>query len=663
MTALHVAVVAALLSPLASGFPPASGVEPDSPFVAPGPPTISAEERALAADPNARAHDGVFLTVETEQDDTGVMDRTSYHLRAIVLTNEGRSVAEVAIPIESPEGSIKTWWGRTLLPDGSVLELEQSELTERVVQTRWGKPRRVFHGILPGVVPGCVVDLGWTVRDTSESLLRHVSIQREWPVRRFAYHWLPSMTRGAGWDITSGERLSIDQHKEKLSLVVTAQNLPAVVEEPLMPAPDESRATLWMYQASYVSVGAQDFWNIFAKRTEDQLTAFSSFRPPVDSALDAMAIPDGADLTTKLRTAYDWLGAHVKDARLVTAEEGETGPARPPRKERLPGEILASGEGSSAELARLYVVFARRLGAEAELIFSPDRTDHYWHHDVKTLDQFDGVMAAVRARGEPDEKLVFVSPGSGLPYGDVPWWFTGVPGLLATRKGARSVIVWDALAKENASDTRVEVSLALSGAASVGRHRACAGQQGYGDRIALRGMRPDARKRRLDELCGDGRGIEVRRAEAPGLDRLDASLRLECDGAVAAPAPEAGTADVFFVLEGPWFNAVPNLTAAKRIHPVVLDFPAIDRSVIDVGAPPGFVAAEPPATVTLRNDEGSYSLAVERTEGGFRVRREFTRLPLAIKPADYRPFRDFLQAVRLADRTRLRFVKAGAPRS
>ncbi|MBI3447441.1 MAG: hypothetical protein HY049_00770 [Acidobacteria bacterium] len=48
---------------------------------------------------------------------------------------------------------------------------------------------------------------------------------------------------------------------------------------------------------------------------------------------------------------------------------------------------------------------------------------------------------------------------------------------------------------------------------------------------------------------------------------------------------------------------------------------------------------------------------------GIVVRRELVLRLARVEPRVYASFRDFLQAVRLADRTRLRFMKAGAPAS
>ncbi|HZE89455.1 MAG TPA: DUF3857 domain-containing protein, partial [Verrucomicrobiae bacterium] len=483
MTRRAPALAAALaLSTLATG-----ATKPAFAPIVPGAMIMTADEKAIVPDPNAGVEQGVVLVEEIEQDDTGKVDRTTFHLRAKILSSDARSLGDVSIPLESEIGYVKEWWGRTILSDGTVLELKQSDLKEQIVETTRRKSVRALKAILPGVAPGCVVDFGWIVWDISQKSLRHVPIQLEWPVRNFRYHWLPPTDHGTGWGITHREGLTIEQAREGLTLVVTGRDLPAVAEEPYMPPGDEGRATLWMYHTSFFSTNAKDFWDTYARGIESQLKTFVSFRPPVDKAMAAMAIPDDADLMTKLRRAYDWLGAHVKDVGFLSAEEdAEAQRALDASKDRLAGEVLRSGVGSSDEIAWLYVTMARRLGADASLVLAADRSDHYWHPDVKTTSQFDGTLVAVRARGEPDEKLVFVSPSSGLPFGEVAWWFTGIPALLVSGRGAHSVVVWDAPAKQNVSDTRVDLSFDAGGEGTVRWLRSDTGQQGYLERLSMR---------------------------------------------------------------------------------------------------------------------------------------------------------------------------------
>ena len=120
--------------------------------VEPGPQVISAEERAIEPDPSSGAEHAVILLEETDRIEDELRDsRTSYHVRAKILSNEGRDLANVEIPYMARDGVLRRWWGRTILPDGTVRELKEEELDRQsVMKTAWGEVR-AMKGALPEI--------------------------------------------------------------------------------------------------------------------------------------------------------------------------------------------------------------------------------------------------------------------------------------------------------------------------------------------------------------------------------------------------------------------------------------------------------------------------------------------------------------------------------
>src|SRR6266850_5937922 len=157
----------------------------------PGPAAISDEEMAIVADPNNGATHGVILLEEWLQDDNAKIGRTRFHMRAKILSNEGRDLANMEIPLRHKEAELKEWWGRVLTPDGSKTEIPREQLTEKSVIKSARREVRTLNVALPGVEPGTVIDFGYEVRDPVISWATLVPLQRAWPMRRLRYRWIP----------------------------------------------------------------------------------------------------------------------------------------------------------------------------------------------------------------------------------------------------------------------------------------------------------------------------------------------------------------------------------------------------------------------------------------------------------------------------------------
>ena len=131
---------------------------------------------------------------------------------------------------------------------------------------------------------------------------------------------------------------------------------------------------------------------------------------------------------TKVKAAYDWTSANIRNTTRQMAEEAEAVSAdqkEKPESWRTAQDILTAKEGGGRDLDFLFFGIARALGAEAYPVLAADRTDHYFNPDYLSIEQFDWTLVAVKAKGDPDDKLVFTDLGSGLPFGEVPWWLAG----------------------------------------------------------------------------------------------------------------------------------------------------------------------------------------------------------------------------------------------
>jgi hypothetical protein len=228
--------------------------------IEPGPTTMTAAERAIEADPDNGIRDGVILLDETDRDEASNNTNTvTYHVRAKILTAEGRGLADVVTPFNQDRSKLKRWWGHTILPDGTVLELLQDELEEQTIaRTNWSD-YSVLKGTLPGVVPGSVIDFGYRVRVDGFIPPPPIPLQRSWPMVSFRYRWVPWGGYTAAYTITNQDKVAVDVRRTKKAVLVEAHDAAPVIDEPLGPPPSAARAMLHLYYSD-TSGSVENYW-------------------------------------------------------------------------------------------------------------------------------------------------------------------------------------------------------------------------------------------------------------------------------------------------------------------------------------------------------------------------------------------------------------------
>ena len=622
--------------------------------IKPGPSEMSAAERAIQPDPASGAEHGVILVEETNRNDDlpGTGHIVGYHLRAKILSPEGRGLGDIEIPVES-EYDLKNWWAKTILPDGKVIDLPQSELkTQSEHESRWGRSK-VLKAALPGVVPGCVIDYGYSVRGEGVFRVVRYYMQKDWPIRQLRYRWAPAHTLGAAYVTSHIEGKDVKVSRDGGSVLVTANNMTPVPDEPHMPPKDEVQAMAVFYYTT--SDEPDHYWDEQAKQTETVMKRFLGNGDAVRNLIEAMKLDPSAPLPAKLQDAYGWIGKNIKNTNLQTAEEAEEGDSDD--AENNIRSVLVRKQGTGRQLDYLFGGVARALGAEAYMVYAVDRTEHFWNKNLKSLDQFDFGFIGVRTAA--NQNMIYVDAGSGLPYGQVPWEATGATGLLCMPKGSGPALIPPTAAAKNRADTKVTVAFGDEGEMTAKWARTANGATGMDQRRWLRRLDPQDRKKRLEEICrGAGGSYEVEAAELPQLDDEEAPLQIACDLSSAESGLDEGTDRYAFAVTGPWWPALPEFPAASRTHAVILDYPKIDVLGIDVTSPPGFAPKDAPPAVTIESPFGRYQLLAVKTDKGFHVDRAFALLPLMVKTEQYAELKKFVDAAGNADRTTLQFERA-----
>lgn len=648
------------LTLLLTGPPGAAGKGAAVLKIEPGPTVMSPDEQAIREDPAAGIEHAVILLEETVRNENlGIEMKTRHHARIKILSNEARDLADIEIPILSRDVKLKEWWGRVILPGGEVLSLPREQLEVQSIARAGRAEAKAYKAALPGVVPGCVIDYGYELREAGYYPYDHVALQRRYLVREVRFRWIPTDWLPSAYYLSRTENLDIKSDVSKQDITVIGRNLPPVVEEPLMPPDHAVRAALILY---YLPLGTEfdDYWEDRAEGFEAALKDHAGNKSSVQKLIEAMQLPEQGGLDERLTAAYEWMGANITRTGLRSFEEIETdtGDDEARKRDRV-AALLSSRSGSRYEIHQAFTSVARALGAEANLLLVADRNEAYFNPSLKTMRQFDGTLVAVRHPGQSDEEAVPLDPCSGLSYGEVPWWYTGTYGMLVAKSQPRGFLVKSGTATGNVSDVRLKLSFSEDNETLLARWTQHGkGQVGLEERRRLRGLSPERRAERIDRLCGAAPERDILRAEVAGLDELARDLELSCETESWDTGLDEEVGRYNLGWGGPWLRGLPDLPEGPRTHMVVFDFPRTDVLTVEVTAPQGFVPDEPPPPVVLERRAGQYGLQVTRTDEGFTLQRVLVVFPLALPPQDYPVLRAFFDEVRVADRAQLTFTRA-----
>ena len=120
-----------------------------------------------------------------------------------------------------------------------------------------------------------------------------------------------------------------------------------------------------------------------------------------------------------------------------------------------------------------------------------DRRERPWDPGLLAVGQFDERLVALRMPGDPEAQLTLVDAGSGLGFGEIPWWLSSTLGMAVTAEGHEVIRIGGASSVANVSESQVEISLpsAPAEAAAVRWSRRHKGQYGLVERRALRRMK------------------------------------------------------------------------------------------------------------------------------------------------------------------------------
>jgi hypothetical protein len=612
---------------------------------------VSQDELKMTSEPLAPGAPAIILYRQVDRDDNIHTGHEDNYFRIKILTEEGRKHADIEVPFFKGNEDVVGVRGRTIRPDGSIVDFDGKVFEKELVRGR-GVKYLAKTFTLPDVQVGGIIEYFYTI-DLKEHFL-------------FASNWILSdelFTKKAQFSLKPYEGTYVHYSvrwswqslppgtvpaKEGPDHIVRmeASNIPAFQTEDYMPPPNELKSRVdFIYEEGISDPDQTRFWKKVGKRRNDQLESFLGKRKAMEQAVAQIVSPSDSQ-EVKLRKIYD----RVQQFRNTSYELRKTEQEEKREKEKPPEnveEVWKRGYGDSHQLPWLFLGLVRAAGFEAYGCWVSSRQEYFFSPVTMQSSKLNSNVVLVKLNG----KDLYLDPGVVFtPFGLLTWSETGVQGLRLDQDGG----TWIQTTLPHASQSRIEragkLKLSDTGDLEGKLSVTYTGLEAMHYRLEERHADEVARKKFLEERVASqiGTGAEAELTNTPDWTSSETPLIEEFNLKIPGWASNAGRR---VVIPAAIFTAAEKgiFEHANRVHPIYFDYPYEKADDVTVELPPGWQVSSVPAPQDLDAKAALYSLKVEQSPGTLRLTRKLTIDMLLLDPKYYSSLRNFFQVVRTGD--------------
>ena len=579
------------------------------------PATLSATAPTVEKDADAEA---IFWDVRVHDDATTGSLRTvlQHYIRIKIFTERGKEKhGQVEIPYLA-RTRVSDIAGRTIKPDGSIVELKNDAIFDRMVVKQGDLKVRVKSFAMPAVEPGAVIEYRWKeIRNDALSLYIRLQLQREIPVRKVTYHLKPLSFPG----FTYGMRtLTFNGHSGQFVkesggfYATTLENVPAFKEEPYMPAEEQVRPWILVYYAPDHKKQPEQYWNDLGKEVHNSFKNATKLNDEIREAADEI-VGDATTDDQKLERIYDFCRTKIKNVSDDAAGLSEDD-YKKMKENKNPSDTLKRKMGTDSDVSYLFAALTAASGFETRLAYAGNQNNAPFNPGYVDPYLLDFSMIAVKV----GDVWRFVDPTETyLPYGMLYWGGSGQPAFLADPKA--STFYETPVSARDRSVERRTARLALSEDGTLEGdvrveytgHLARARKEFFDDET------PENREKLLEESVTE----RISTAEVSNVKLLnvqDPNAPCIVEYHVRVPGYAQRTGKRLFVQPAFFqYNVGPRFPAADRKHQIRFSFGWTEQDEVVIELPDGFELdhADAPESFGI-GQAGGYDVKLSATDDG-----------------------------------------------
>ncbi len=532
----------------------------------------------------------------------------SNYIRIKIFNERGRdSHATIDLPFAG-KVHIGDVAGRTIKPDGRILELKKDAVFERTIVKAGGLKVKAVSFAMPGVEPGDVIEYRYReYRDNEVSNYAHLYFQHDVPIQLVRYHIKPLNVRWLPFAMRTQ-----DFHCEHTPFVIerdgfygtTLSNVPAFIEEPQMPPQDEVRSWILVYYSEDKKLTPDKYWKNYGR--EEYKTFKGSTKVNSDVRKTADEITNGAtNDEDKLRRLFEYCRTKIKNTQrdVITAEErADT------KQNKTPADTISQGVGNGFDIDMAFAALAAAAGFDARIARLADRSVAFFAPFL--ADSY--FLRAYNVAINIDGKWRFFDPANTyVPYGMLRWAEEGQKALIADNKEPefvdtplsgpeKNVVKRDGFFRLNEEGTlEGQVTLTYNGHPGVTR------------KYEIESDSPEQRIENVREMVKNQMSTaEVTRIEVQNASDPEKPLTYSFHVKVPGYAQRTGKR-LFLELNFFEDNKEAMFPNATRKYPVYFHYPWSEDDSVQVWFPAGYELDHPDAPGALNLGEfGGYTVKI-----------------------------------------------------
>lgn len=540
----------------------------------------------------------------------------THHIRIKVFTERGReSQSKIDIPYLSFI-KIRDVAGRTIKPDGQIVELKKEDVFERTIVKVSGLKLKAKSFAMPGVEPGAVIEYRW--REVRAGMLANyvrLPYQREIPVQSVTYYIKPLSNPYFPYGMRAQfYRMSNTSFvKEKNGFhSLTMTNVPAFHEEARMPPQDQVRSWMLIYYSRDRKLTPDKFWKDYGREKHDEFKSRMKANDEVRTA-SAEITGDASTPEQKLERIYDYCRTRIKnasdDASGLTAVEREK-----LKENKNPSDTLKRGVGWGGDIDMLFAALVTAAGFDARIALAADRSDIFFDMDFADGYFLDPSSIAVRV----GDGWRFFNPGFNyIPSGMLRWQEEGTHTLVTDPKEPTFVPVPISAPEKSMEKRTARLRLDEQGTLE-------------GDvRIEYTGHAAVDMKEANDEDSPNAREEALRdriRSRMSAAELSDIRIENVTDSVkpfvyafhVRVPGYAQRTGKRLFLQPSFFRRGIgPLFSTSERRHSIYFHYPWSEQDDVEVELPTGFALESPEAPAKFgANELSQYNVSLSVTKDG-----------------------------------------------